>query len=128
MKKTDESYQEPQPINADEFMWAVIAATPAIMREISGVVNVDMRLSLDETGRIVSADVVRCNTIVGRPVKPDQPEIVQAAEKVVRTLRFQPARRDGQAVCRDGFDLSFGFTTTALEAMGGANRSSCRWN
>jgi hypothetical protein len=87
-----------------------------------------MRLSLDDTGRIVSAEVVRCNTIVGRPVKPDEPEIVQAAQRAVQTLRFRPATRDGKAVCHDGLDLSFGFTTAALESNAMPASSARRWH
>lgn len=116
MKNDNQSFQEAEPLNADEFMWAVVAATPPIMRDVKGVVNVDLRLSLDDTGQIVSVVVVRCNTVMGKPVKSDQPQIVQAAEKAVRTLRFAPAKRDGRAVARDNFELSFGFTTAALTA------------
>jgi hypothetical protein len=116
MKNTDQSFQEPVPLNAGDFMWAVVAETPAIMRYVDGIVNVDVLLSLDETGQIVSTEVVRCNTVAGKAVRPDEPEIVRAAEKAIRVLRFKPAQQDGQPVRRDKLELSFGFSTAALGA------------
>jgi hypothetical protein len=114
-------YQEARPLNAEEFMRTVVALTPAFMAEINGIVNVDMVITIDDTGRIASIDSACCNTIMGKPVKPDQPEIIQAAQRVVHTLRFLPARRAGVAVARPGFDLSFGFTTVALAEVARAN-------
>jgi hypothetical protein len=114
-------FQEARVLNAEEFMRTVVALTPAFMADINGIVNVDMVITLDDTGRIASIDSVRCNTIVGKPVKPDQPEIIQAANRVVHTLRFLPARRAGMAVARPGVDLSFGFTTAALAALPDSN-------
>ena len=120
MKIADPSFQEAVPLNADEFICAVVAGTPAIMRDVNGMVNVDVRLSLDETGQIVSIEV-RCDTIVGKAVKPDEPEILQAAGSAIRVLRFKPATLNGRPVPRAGFELSFGFTTAALGAQAGAS-------
>lgn len=115
MKKQQESFQEPQPLNADEFMWSVVAGTPDILRQVGGVVNVDVRMTISDTGHIERVQSIACQTVVGNPVAPDQPEIVGAASKLVRMLRFAPARRAGQPVRRESFKLSFGFSTAALD-------------
>jgi hypothetical protein len=47
--------QQPEPLNAGEFMWAIIAATPPILRRVRGIVNVDVRLSLDAAGGLTAA-------------------------------------------------------------------------
>jgi hypothetical protein len=105
----------PEPANADEFMRAVVSATPAIMREVGGIVKVDVTISIDESGRIESFDLIRCRSITGRAMKPDEPEIVEAAKAAVSVLRFRPARHDGSAARHSSVQLSLGFTTAALD-------------
>lgn len=85
-------------------MWSVVAATPEILREVAGVVNVDVVITIGETGHIEQVESIKCETVVGSPVAPDQPEIVSAAARLVRILRFAPARCDGQPVRRESFD------------------------
>ena len=118
MKKPTGRGAEAQPINPDEFMTLVVCAAPSIMREVGGIVNVDVTISIDETGRIESFDRIRCSTLTGRLVKPDEPEIVEAAKTAVRLLRFRRATHNGVAVRQQGFQLSFGFTTAALDYLG----------
>lgn len=96
-----------------------MSATPAILRDVGGIVNVDVTISIDERGRIDSFELIRCTSITGRPVKPDEPEIVEAARAAVGVLRFRPATHDGVPVPQRGFQLSFGFTTAALEFAAG---------
>jgi hypothetical protein len=117
MKNAKQPLTEPEPINAEEFMRAVVSGTPGIMRQVGGIVNVDVAISIDEGGRIESFDAITCKSIVGRAVNPDDPEIVEAARTAVGVLRFRPARREGVAVRRSGFQLSFGFTTAALDCV-----------
>jgi hypothetical protein len=103
----------PDCLNASEFMWRVIASTPAKLQKIKGVVNVAARLRIDAAGAVTITSVC-CETLTGRPVAEDDPEIIAAARSALSVLRFAPARKDGAAVVFEDFDLSFGFTTAAL--------------
>ena len=112
----------PECLNGSEFMWAVIESTPAKMREIGGIVNVDARLAIDHTGAVTIKSIA-CNTVSGRNVEPDDSDIIEAARRVLSLIRFAPAVDHGQPVPFDDYPISFGYTTAALEvALSPADR------
>lgn len=104
----------PECLNASDFMWAVIQSTPARMREVQGIVNVDACLRIDETGAVTIKSVA-CNTVSGRLVERDDAEIIRAALAILSLIRFRPAVKDGVPVAFEDFPISFGYTTLALE-------------
>lgn len=128
MKNTRPNLIQPEAINMEEFMEAVMACTPRIMRSIKGIVNVDVTITIDEAGRVASFDTIQCRSIRGHAVSAEEPEIVEAARAAVNVLRFRPARREGIPVRHSGFQFIFGFTTAALDFVEELRTSSSRLN
>jgi hypothetical protein len=65
-----------------------------VRRLIASVVEVDVRVRIDETGRVVKAEPLRSN-------KPVSSSLVGAARNAAILWRFEPARRDNQPVPSD---------------------------
>jgi hypothetical protein len=65
-----------------------------VRRLIASVVEVDVRVRIDETGRVVKAEPLPSN-------KPVSSSLVGAARSAAILWRFEPARRDNQPVPSD---------------------------
>ena len=87
----------PEPVNATEFMNAVVALTPETPL-LEGPVNVEVLLDIDETGRVTRIEA-----------KHELATVRSAAGEAARVLRFEPAMHAGRHVACTNYGITIGF-------------------
>jgi hypothetical protein len=87
----------PEPLNATDFMNAVIALTPE-KPLIQGRVDVAVFLDINEQGQVTRIEA-----------QHDNPGISRAAEEAAAVLRFDPARFAGRPIAYSDYCITIGF-------------------
>ena len=103
MEKGTEIDVLPEPLNAQEFMFAIIALTPATPALLSGPVSVPVVLDIDANGQVTR--------IVAR--HRDE-KLSAAAAEAAAVLRFRPALWKDQPVATTGYSILVGFRPEAF--------------
>jgi hypothetical protein len=96
----------PEPLNATEFMHAVIALAPHEAELFVGPVTVEVLVDINEQGLITHIEA-----------RHENEKLRSAAQEAVQCLRFAPAMRSGRAIAYPNYGITVRFRPKPLDVQ-----------